>query len=135
MEELLKRIHAEIDARISLIGEVNGIKVLRHEALAQWVAILENCNGAPNSWRLQKFDKDGFVGHQVYASKEEAIRNAARERFTLHDDTALDRMERTVAFRYGNAVSDERDKLNASRISFNAFLARVTQLKEEFCAY
>lgn len=135
MDELMKRLRAEIDSRVSLIGDFDDIRVLRHEALAQWVAILRNCNGVDGQWRLQRFDKDGFVGHQVYASKEDAIRNAARERFTLHDDTALDRMERTVAFRLGNAISDERDKLNASRMSFNAFLARVTELKAEFCVY
>ena len=135
MDKLMQRCRAEIDARVSLIGDFDDIKVLRHEAMAQWVAILRNFNGAPDSWRLQRFDADGFVGHQVYASKDEAIRNAARERFTLHDDGALDRLERTVAFRLGNAISDEREKLNGSRISFTAFLARVTQRKAEFCVY
>ena len=135
MEALMQCIKAEIDARVRLIGEFEDIKVLRHEVQHQWVAILRNCNGEEGQWRLQRFDQHGFVGHQVYKSKEEAIRNAARERFTLADDGALDRMERTVSFRLGNAISDERDKLNASRISFSAFLARVTKIKSDFCIY
>jgi hypothetical protein len=135
MEALMQRIKLEIDARVRLIGDFEDIKVLRHEALHQWVAILRNCNGEAGSWRLQRFDENGFIGHQAYRSKEEAIRNAARERFTLADDGALDRLERTASFRIGNAVSDERDKLNASRLSFSAFLARVTQIKAEYCIY
>ena len=135
MEALMQRIKLEIDARVRLIGDFEDIKVLRHEALHQWVAVLRNCNGEAGSWRLQRFDEKGFVGHQVYKSKEDAIRNAARERFTLADDGALDRMERTVSFRLGNAISDERDKLNASQISFSAFLARVTKIKSDFCIY
>ena len=135
MDKFLESIRAELNGRIALIGAFDDIKVLRHETIEQWVAILRNCNGPLGSWRIQRFDRDGFIGHQCYASKELAVANAARERFTQHDDGALDRLERTAAFRLGNAISDERDRLNASQLSFTAFLARVTELKQEFHAY
>lgn len=129
LNDLLEKFRSEVKERIDLIGDFSDFKVLRHESSSQWIAILRECNDN-QKWRIQRFDENGFVGHEVYQTQGIAVETAARECFCIGDDGALDRLEKTTAFRLGNAISCERDALNLSKITFNEFLVRVSELEQ-----
>jgi len=131
LEKLLEEFRTELKQQTDQIGHFDDFKVLRTASRSQWIAILRDCNDN-QKWRIQRFDKDGFIGHQLYHSKEKAIEAAARERFCISDDGALDRLAKTPAFQLGNEISNEHDFLNSSKITFKEFLARVSQLKQKY---
>ncbi len=133
LEDILADFRERVASRIKEIGEFEDSKVLKHEAQSQWVAILRDCNNNDN-WRIQRFDENGFIGHEIFRNKEEALNTAVRERYSACDDGALDRLAKTNAFRMGNEISSERDKLNASVITFKDFLLRSSQITKEYQA-
>jgi hypothetical protein len=131
MNDLILEIQKKLSIAIDGIGSFQDVAVLRHETLPQWIAILRECSDN-KKWRIQRFDKDGFIGHEVYKDKDEAIKNAARERYTIRDDAALDRMAATPMFCLGNEISSLRDKLNAGVMKWSEYLKETDFLRKGY---
>lgn len=131
MLDILEEARRTLAESVLKIGQFDDFRILRHEALPSWVFILRDCSSNQH-WRIQRFDKDGFVGHEIYQTKEIAINAAARERHVIQDDDALDRLEKTPSFRLGNEITAIRDLLNGGLIKWDDYLQRVRKLKEGY---
>jgi len=91
--------------------------VLRHEGGKRYVMVLPDVDGG-GKWRIQRFDKDGFSGHEVFKDQAEATQAAINEGFKTRDDGALDAMQATPEWDRGMAAADIIRRVNGKEISF-----------------
>ena len=124
LDELFARAKAEGQAGVAAIGEIEYIAIVKHPKSESWTMILEDVSGE-GRWRCQSFDANGFSGHMVFNSKDEAIRNAAMMRFTVRDDGALDRIQDTQSFQAGMYSIEQIALFNRGEIEFSEYLART----------
>lgn len=118
---------------IAAIGEVNEFAIVKHGEADRWLAILPDVSGQ-GRWRVQSFDRKGFSGHMVFSSKADAIVEAARQRCTLRDDGALDRLQDTLEFKVGLFAIEQMMLLNRGEISFDSYCTVVSDFRKQLVA-
>lgn len=125
MAKLMSMYGSKIAEAIERIGKFEEVAIIKHEASNRWIMILPDISGE-GRWRLQHFDLGGFMGHQVFDTKREAIREAANSiRFPVRDDGALDRIQNTPDFLIGNYRTEQLHRLNRGLIGYSEFKASV----------
>jgi len=133
LQKLIDDQKAEQVRRIASIGEVGDIAIMRNEKGDRWYAILGNASDEGNSpYRIQHFDANGFSGHMVYASKDEAIKEAARDGYYRRDDGALDRMQNTPAFQRGLEAAEIIRRANARELTWEEANAEFAKIEERY---
>ena len=80
-------------------------------------------------WRTLNFDINGFSGHAVFATKDEAVESAVRCGFHVRDDEALDRIQNLPSFMLGNYCCDQIARLNCGEITYKQYLQLVKEYK------
>lgn len=127
MAKLMAMYGNKVAQAIADIGEFEEVAIIKHRASNRWIMILPDLSGE-GRWRLQHFDLGGFMGHEVFASKSEAIREAANSiRYPVRDDGALDRIQDTPDFLIGNFRTEQRHNLNRGCIDYQEFKRRVAE--------
>lgn len=122
LEQRLAESEKRIAMRIATIGVVEEAAILKHHERDQWQMILPDIGGV-GKWRIQVFDPKGFSGHMLFNSKDETVRDAARNGYYLRDDSALDRLQGAPEFIRGNYVLELLAEVNAGKITpFDAAL-------------
>lgn len=133
IEDLILQAESRLAAKLEMMGEVGEAAIVRHEnpAFPRWMMV-HRSTLQDGGWRLTTFLEDGFWGHMEFASKGEAVREAARSGFYLRDDDALSRLQDTPAFVRGCYKNDLVVQMNAGEINafdaaakLNAFDART----------
>jgi hypothetical protein len=114
----LEELEAEIQADIAAVGDVSNGAVLRHERAAMWTFVL--CDLQPGKWRVQVFDPNGFSGHSLWNSADEAVRFVLTTGYRHRDDGALDRVAALPSFERGNYVTDLVQRVNRGELSVQA---------------
>lgn len=94
----------------------------------RWQMVLRDA-GDNSKWRVQRFDLNGFEGHMVFNTKEEAVESAVKSGFHLRDDLALDRVQKLPSFMLGNYACDQIAKLNCGEITYQQYLQNVQNYK------
>lgn len=115
----LAQLREAQDRAVKAIGDVGDAAVVRHQGGApRWMLILPDVSDPTgHGWRLQRFDLDGFSGHECYRSKDEALGAAASQDFTVRDDDALDRLQGTSRFQRGLFAADLLMQVNMGSIT------------------
>lgn len=90
---LIRRRQMRIRALLDSNGGSHSGICARSERRRAWGVILPEMSD-PNSGqaRVQRFDQDGFVGHSVCSTFEDALDQLVREGYVLPDPKALDRV-------------------------------------------
>jgi len=98
------------------LGEMPAGKILKRPSQHRdaWAIVLPDVDGG---WRIQRFDRDGFVGHMTYDRLDLAVAGAIGEGFVERDDGALDALEHTQEFKRGNFLASVVQQLNARQIT------------------
>mgnify|MGYP000616136632 CR=1 FL=1 len=118
LEQRLAESQERTRARLRVMGDIGRGAIVKHEdpIREQWYMIHPNVERAGN-WRLTSFDLKGFSGHMCFASKDEAMREAANNGFYIRDDAALGRLQHTTEFTRGNYVLELLEQINSGKLT------------------
>lgn len=124
-ETYLASVKEKLKKGIEEIGPIDDIAIVKHCRDDRWQMLLPDVSGGDH-WRTQSFDRNGFSGHHVFASKNEAVSEAASMNFTVRDDAALDRIQDSCDFQTGIYATEQIVRLNAGEIDFEEYLKSVS---------
>ena len=114
-----------------MMAATNGNPVgveFRRESSESWGFVLPDVAGdAP--WRVQAFDADGFVGHNCYASFEDATEALINDGYRVIDAGALDRCSRTLRWALGVKCSELRLLFNLGKLTWTEMIERSQQAR------
>lgn len=122
---ILADYEKSLSRHIKEIGPIIDIAIVKHLFNQQWMMILPDVSGM-EFWRTQTFDLNGFSGHMVHNSMDIAIRHAVSCWFRIRDDAALNRLQNTPEFEFGQYYSEQIGFLKERKIDFAEFNLRVT---------
>ncbi|OLP04605.1 hypothetical protein [Rhodoferax antarcticus] len=94
----------------------------------RWMLICPDMSNNQH-WRTQSFDLDGFSGHMVFNTKDDALESVVRCGFYVRDDQALDRLHDLPSFLLGNYCCDLISKVNDREITYKQYLQLVSEYK------
>jgi len=94
----------------------------------QWAFVADEI-GVPGEFRVQYFDEDGFTGHLVYKTVEEAVESMLLERYRIVEPGALDRIAATARWARGVKVATLRQQAQEDLISFTEMLDAIQALE------
>ncbi|HWS26419.1 MAG TPA: LPD23 domain-containing protein [Xanthomonadales bacterium] len=132
-DAMLLQRRERLRAAVEAIGQFDDGAIVRHRDYEdRWKIICRDASN-PGHWRTQSFDLKGFSGHLSFATREQAIEDAASSGFTVRDDAALDRIQDTPAFQRGLFAAELIRKVNVGELSFlaaNEELAEYDRLEQ-----
>jgi Large polyvalent protein associated domain 38/Type III restriction enzyme, res subunit len=70
-------------------------------------AVVSRNSDGEGAWRFTRFDKDGFSGHMVFDSKEEAVLAALKEGYRDTNRDVLRQVSKLPSFTAGNEFTDK----------------------------
>lgn len=93
-----------------------------------WVTILPEPvpEGQPASWRVLRFDGQGFSGHDQHKDPIAALEDVIASGFIQIDAGALDMLSSTPAWAQGQQRQEVRDLHNRGEIDFKTMCERMT---------
>lgn len=126
IEELLLQAEEMRGAEKLLFQELsaNGIVGLELKGRLKYLAIVPEPDGSGRI-RLSFFDERGFSGHEVYATEEDALKEAIKQRYIEHCPGALDQLAATETWRLGMVHADLIRMVNSGQITFAQYRAEV----------
>ena len=126
-QRMLAEQRAAKKRSIDAIGDVGDCAIVRQQdGSERWQMILRDASES-GKWRTQSFDRKGFSGHMVYATRALAIEAAATSGFTQRDDLALDRIQDTPEFQRGLFATDLIGLVNSRVITFEEANVRLAE--------
>ena len=128
-ETYLANAREELKRGVKEIGPIEDIAIVKHHRDDRWLMLLPDVSGGDH-WRTQSFDRNGFSGHSVFASKNDAVREAASMNFTVRDDAALDRIQDSCDFQTGLFATEQIVRLNTGQIGFEEYLRSVSNFRK-----
>lgn len=130
LNEINRDYRKRLAGYIDMIGAIELAAIVKMTDQNRWMMILPDVSGG-DFWRTQSFDLDGFSGHSVHNSKDEAIKNAAAMHYIIRDDKALDRIQDTPEFLYGGFRIEQIGLLNDRQIDFKEFNSRIEKYRDQ----
>jgi hypothetical protein len=121
---------AKLKSQVEAVGDIGDGVVLRHKDGRKWAMVLRDAAGEAE-WRVQRFDEDGFSGHEAVGSKQQALERAVRDGFTARDDAALETLFPTKRFQRGLSYADLIRRHNTGELNIEQFHAEVAKLYDE----
>ena len=118
-ETYLANAREELKRGVKEIGPIEDIAIVKHHRDDRWLMLLPDVSGGDH-WRTQSFDRNGFSGHSVFASKNDAVR----------DDAALDRIQDSCDFQTGLFATEQIVRLNTGQIGFEEYLRSVSNFRK-----
>lgn len=94
-------------------------------------AILLPDASSPGKYRYQTFDANGFMAHSTHDTEEEAVADAARQGYHVHNPGVLDRLAGTDEWAHGMAINAIMQAHNGKQIDWATAMARVKALQDE----
>lgn len=96
----------------------------KHARRPMWASVLPE-PGKPGTFRVLRFDSNGFSGHSCFSSKEAALTAAQTEDYTVPDSSALARLSETREFQRGNLRTELGQQFYSGEISADDFRKRL----------
>lgn len=84
--------------------------------------------GDPQNWRVLSFDADGFTGHMVHKTIQDAAEDMLQAGFTELDQGALERCAGTERWARGLRVQELRDRVSRGEISLRTMCLEAQAL-------
>ena len=106
------------------LGDVSNGVILKMDGRDSWAIVMPDVEGG-GKWRMQMFDRRGFVGHRTRNSRDAALDEALQDKYTTRDDGALDEIQDSPEFVRGNFIAGEMMQLNAGKITSAEFDKRI----------
>lgn len=111
------RLRKEREAReLAAVGDLSDGGILRGDDGRRYVMVLPDVDGG-GRWRIQRFDAQGFSGHEVFPGMLEAAKAAVGEGFKARDDGALDALASRPEWARGMFICDLIQRMNGGQIT------------------
>jgi hypothetical protein len=101
----------------------------RRKSTDSWGFIVENMDGG-GVWRIQYFDRDGFIGHGYRDSVACCMEELITDGYRRLDENALDKISQTSRWQKGLVRSAIKQKLDVGLISFMEMCTQLKALEE-----
>ena len=90
----------------------------------QWAFVIEDVAGE-SPYRIQTFDRDGFIGHSCHRTFQDAVEDMLGRGYTVMDQGALDRCAGTLRWSLGVKRMEIRQLFDQGVIDFREMLDRM----------
>ncbi|MEX3983760.1 hypothetical protein AB4Y45_32780 [Paraburkholderia sp. EG287A] len=84
--------------------------------------------GIPGQYRVQYFDEDGFTGHNVHTTLDDAVETMVREGYRIVEPGALDKTAATSRWARGVKVAALRQRCQEGLMSFSDMVEAIRAL-------
>jgi hypothetical protein len=111
-------------------GNPTGVEFSNKEG-TQWAFVLEDA-GKPGRFRLQNFDKSGFIGHYTRDTLQEVVEEMIKMGYVTEDASALDRFAPTVEWEMGQEIADLHRQLGFRQINFSQFVELSEKVRKKY---
>ncbi|MEY8688472.1 MAG: hypothetical protein AB9M53_01150 [Leptothrix sp. (in: b-proteobacteria)] len=85
----------------------------------------------PGKYRHQMFDHRGFMSHSTHDTPEEAVADAARQGFRVHNPGILDKLAGTDEWAHGMAVNALIQAHSSGQMTYAEMIDKVNRLQDE----
>lgn len=126
-EEMLRLIRERKVRELAAVGDLSDGGILRGDDGRRYVMVLPDVDGG-GRWRIQRFDAQGFSGHEVFPGMLEAAAAAVSEGFKTRDDGALDALASRPEWARGMFVCDLAQRINGGMLDWH----EANRLIEEY---
>lgn len=116
IDDLRAENRKRVDEAAAVIAKAGGKNVvLQDKRNPQKGALISRDIDEPGKFRVTWFDKDGFSGHTVYNTEDEAVRQALGTGYQDTNPNLLRELSKLPSFAEGNERADQMQRENAER--------------------
>ena len=104
---------------------------LRHKTQDKWAMLLPDAS-EHGKYRYQRYDKDGFAGHQAFKDVDGALSELAQDGYHVEDNGSLDRLAATKTWQRGMEVNAVIQASNAKQITWQDANKQIAEIDAKY---